>query len=169
MSIYGLTLSEITSVIQTFFIILGVILTVITLLNARSDSKKRATLELILHQRADKQLAWATRKMSELVKKQTEADDEYADLSQYLRQPSEERKAIATVLNHREFVAVGINSGIIHEQTYKQAYYSMFIRDWKYLANTVNTIRNSPTGNKTNFQDFETLARRWLKKPLKVK
>lgn len=165
----GLTISEITALIQTVFVVIGVILTFITLFNSRADSRKRATLELILHQRSDKQLTWATKRMSELVQKMKTEGGEYANLSQYLNKPSEERRAIATVLNHREFVSVGINTGIIDEKTYKQAYYSMFVRDWKYLENTVNALRSASSENKTNFQDFEYLAKRWIKKPLKQK
>lgn len=155
---------DIFIIIQTLFIIVGVILTVLTLLRTRTDHKKRATLDLILNQRADKQLAWATKLMSQLVTQQKK--QEYGDLSMYLNNSGQERQAIATVLNHREFVSVGINKGIIDETIYKQAYYTMFVRDWTYLENTINTIRNKDEKNKTFFQDFEKLAKKWIKAPL---
>lgn len=157
-------IDDILIVIQTIFIIIGVMLTVLTLFSTKKDHKRRATLDLILSQRADKQLHWATKLMSQLVNKQK--NEEYSDLSDYLKVDGPERKAISTVLNHREFVSVGINKGIIDEEIYKQAYYTMFVRDWKYLKNTINTIRNKDEKNKTFFQDFEKLAKKWSKKSL---
>ena len=47
---------------------------------------------------------------------------------------SSESKDIIEVLNFREFVSVGINTGIIDEKVYKRAYCSVMIRDWKLLT-----------------------------------
>lgn len=64
--------------------------------------------------------------MAELAREQKE----FADLSKYLEdKQSKERKAILNVLNYREFVAAGINTGVIYEHTYKRAYYNLVLRD----------------------------------------
>ena len=78
-----------------------------------------------------------------------------------------ERKAILDLLNYREFVAVGINIGIIDEEIYKRSYYNIILRDWKWMRQTVESIRNSEKGHSTYFQDFENFVKRWQKHPLK--
>ena len=56
----------------------------------------------------------------------------FSDLSKHLENfDSAERQAILMVLNYREFVAVGINTGVIDEETYKRAYYNLMLRDWQ--------------------------------------
>ena len=77
-------------------------------------------------------------------------------------------KDIIEVLNFREFVSVGINTGIIGEKVYKRAYCSVMIRDWKLLKSTIFSIREKQN-KQTLFQDFEILAKRWEKSPLKEK
>lgn len=165
----SLNTEEIILIIQAVILFLGLGITALTIWSNRQDNRKQATLQLILHQRSNKELNQAIDLMAKLAREQ-QKQNEFADLSSYLEKfDSSEREAILVVLNYREFVAVGINTGVIHEETYKRAYYNLILRDWKYLANTVNAIRNSPTGKPTNFKDFELLAQRWKNKPLKIK
>lgn len=165
----SLNTEEIILIIQAVILFLGLGITALTIWSNRQDNRKQATLQLILHQRSNKELNQAIDLMAKLAREQ-QKQNEFADLSSYLEKfDTSEREAILMVLNYREFVAVGINTGVIHEETYKRAYYNLMLRDWKYLANTVNAIRNSPTGKPTNFKDFELLAQRWKNKPLKIK
>lgn len=165
----SLNTEEIILIIQAVILFLGLGITALTIWSNRQDNRKQATLQLILHQRSNKELNQAIDLMAKLAREQ-QKQNEFADLSSYLEKfDTPEREAILMVLNYREFVAVGINTGVIHEETYKRAYYNLMLRDWKYLANTVNAIRNSPTGKPTNFKDFELLAQRWKNKPLKIK
>lgn len=160
---------EIILIVQAVILFLGLGITALTIWSNRQDNRKQATLQLILHQRANKELNQAIDLMAKLAREQ-QKQNEFADLSSFLDKfETPEREAILMVLNYREFVAVGINTGVIHEEIYKRAYYNLMLRDWRYLANTVNAIRNSPTGKPTNFKDFEMLAKRWQKKKLKVK
>ncbi|WP_255265285.1 DUF4760 domain-containing protein [Neisseria sicca] len=58
--------------------------------------------------------------------------------------------------------------GAFHEPLFKEFEYSILLRDWNNLNGFIQEIRrkrNSPTA----FQEFETLAKKWKKKPLKVK
>lgn len=166
MEISPKTFQDYISIINAVILFLGLGFTALNILYNRKDSKRRATLELILHQRSNKDLNRAIDLMAKLAREQ----NEFADLSKYLEnKESEERNAIIMVLNYREFVSVGINTGVLDEETYKRAYYNLMLRDWQYLENTVNAIRKSPLGKPTNFQDFEKLVKRWKNKPLRIK
>ena len=155
-------------IIQAVILFCGLGVTALTIWSNRQDNRKQATLQLILHQRSNKELNEAIDLMAKLARDGKEKN-EFSDLSKHLENfDSAERQAILMVLNYREFVAVGINTGVIDEETYKRAYYNLMLRDWQYLSNTVNAIRNSPTGKPTNFKDFQNLAERWEKKKLKV-
>lgn len=163
------TTEQIILIIQAVILFLGLGITALTIWSNRQDNRKQATLQLILHQRSNKELNSAIDLMAKLAREKKK-QNEFSDLSSYLENfDSPEREAILMVLNYREFVAVGINTGVIHEETYKRAYYNLMLRDWQYLANTVNSVRNSPNGKSTNFKDFELLAKRWKKKPLKIR
>ena len=165
MEISPKTFQDYISIVNAVILFLGLGFTALTIWNNRKDNKRTATLELILHQRSNKDLNRAIDLMAKLAREQSE----FADLSKYLEnKESKERNAIIMVLNYREFVSVGINTGVIDEKTYKRAYYNLMLRDWQYLENTVNAIRKSPLGQATNFQDFEKLVKRWKENPLPI-
>ena len=164
--VFNLTFQEWMTALQAVILFLGLGATFWTLRAQKIDSKNLATLNLIIHQRGDEQLNSATKTMNRLLDEKTE----FADLSHYFDDPySEECRAILKVLNFREFVAVGINQGIIDEKTYKQAFYTIVVNDWHNLEHTVKALRNCKKGKPTLFQDFELLAKRWEKSPLKQK
>ena len=123
-----------------------------------------ATMQLIIHQRSDERLNDAVDLMGKLAR----AQKDFSDLSIYFHDlESIESRAIINVLNFREFVSVGINSGILDEETYKRSYYSLMLRDWKNLRKTIEAIRTSRNGSPTNFQEFEKLVYRWEQKPIR--
>ena len=159
------TLDQAILVAQALILFIGLGLTLWSIRNNRLDNKRQSTVDLILHQRSNRELNDAVDLVAVLVEKH-----EFPDLSPYLDKvkfPSE-RKAILDVLNYREFVAVGINTEIIDEEIYKRAFYNIVVRDWKNLEKTIHSIRCSAKGSTTNFQDFEALIRKWEAKPLKV-
>lgn len=161
-----MSFGEIMTVIETVILFLGLAATIWTLRRTHNENKAMSTIELIIHQRSDDALNDAINLTTKLARDLRD----FSDLSDYLKNvQSKEYQAIIKVLNFREFVAVGINNDVIDEQIYKDAYYSTILRDWNYLKTTVNFIRNSKTGYPTAFQDFEKLAQRWEKKPLKRK
>lgn len=163
MTITNFTLDQLILFAQALILIVGLGLTSWSIRNNRLDNKRRATVDLILHQRSNQSLNDAVDLVAELV-----GQEEFPDLSKYLNKKTypKERKAILDVLNYREFVAVGINTDIIDEEIYKRAFYNIIIRDWKNLDKTIHSIRCSSKGSKTNFQDFECLVKRWEHEPL---
>lgn len=160
------TFQDYMTAVQAVILFLGLGLTVWTLRSQKKDAKNLATLNLIIHQRNDSKFNDASNLLTELIKNK----NTYSDLSSYLNDSkSKEAEAILTVLNFREFVSVGINNGIIDEKTYKNAFCSVFVRDWNNLENTIKALRKSNNNKNTLFQDFEVLAKKWIKQPLKVK
>lgn len=159
----NIDLSEWLLIVQAVILCFGLGFTALSIRNTRQDNRRRATVDLILHQRNNQELNNAIECVSNLVQ-----GDDFPSLHTYLDKQKHplERKAILAVLNYREFVAVGINTGIIDEEIYKRSYYNIILRDWKLLNKTIESIRNSPKGHKTNFQDFEILVCRWEANPL---
>lgn len=151
-------------ILQAVILFSGLGFTALSIRNTRQDNRRRATVDLILHQRNNQELNEAIECVSNLAQ-----GDDFPSLHHYLDKQKHpvERKAILTVLNYREFVSVGINTGIIDEEIYKRSYYNIVLRDWKLLNKTIESIRNSPKGQKTNFQDFEKPACRWEDNPLR--
>ncbi len=87
---------------------------------------------------------------------------------------SEEYKAIMTILNTNEFVACGIIGKAYDEKLYKRMACAITIRDWQVLHGFIEEFRNCIEEQKldnsekqTFFQDFQSLAEKWEKKPLK--
>jgi hypothetical protein len=76
-----------------------------------------------------------------------------------------ERQAIITILNTHKFMASGVRDRAFEERTYKRLFYTNVINDWRHLRAFVDKYRTK--GGRTNYQDFQWLAERWAKNPLK--
>lgn len=154
----SLSFSEWMLIVQAVILFLGLGFTAFSIRSNKMDNKRMATIDLILRQRNNEKLDSAIDLVSELV-----AKNEFPTLNKYLDKKNfpNERKAILTLLNYREFVAAGINTGIIDEEIYQRCYHNIVLRDWKNLHDTVHAIRKSPKGSETNFKEFEMLINRW--------
>ena len=124
--------------------------------------RKRATIDLVMHQRGDPIYNKAKRKFLEL-HENTAQFSKFALKEHY---GSEENDAILVVLNSHEFVAMGVREGAFDEKTYKRLRWSSLVRDWNALETYVAEFRKSRE-RPTLFQEFELLAKRWKKDPLK--
>ena len=142
---------------------IGVFVASYGIMRNTENAKKRATIDMIMAERNNEELQAAIARVNELAKTKDcilavyTADENKSD-----------RMKIITVLNQREFVCAGLLGGALHEKMYKDFEYSMLLRDWDNLSSfifEIRRIRNSPTA----FQEFETIARKWKKKPLKIK
>ena len=155
--------------IQEIILALGLGATVFTLVFNHKENKRQSTLDLIIHQRSNDKLNNAVNHVVSLARNLNNNSNSIKDLVRFMADlESSESKDIIEVLNFREFVSVGINTGIIGEKVYKRAYCSVMIRDWKLLKSTIFSIREKQN-KQTLFQDFEILAKRWEKSPLKEK
>jgi hypothetical protein len=88
-------------------------------------------------------------------------------LTKYLdSMESNEGRAIRLVLNNHEFICLGIRKKAFDEKLYKFMECSNFLKIWEAAAEIIQEIRVRE--NKyTYFQEFEWLAKKWKKQPLK--
>jgi len=132
----------------------------IVLSRARSE-RKRATVDLMLHQTQNKHLMDAKKKILEL-------HESGSKFSQYLQDKnSPEYDILITILNTHEFVAAGIRKGAYSESLYKCMRCSATLRDWKACEGFIAEFRRQHNAD-TIWQEFEWLAKKWKKRPLKI-
>ncbi len=128
----------------------------------RISAQQRATIDLILHQKVDKNLIEAKKIWAEVKGK-----DEFNDLACKAHENDTERRPhILYILNNYEFIALGVRTGAFHESTYKRAFYGVLTRDWESCDAFVISLRKQ-IGSPTVFQEFEALAKKWKNSPLK--
>lgn len=148
--------------IQTLAILITAIAALITIWYNGNIAKKRATIDLVLHQRSDGKLTRSRNKIREL-------SDLNQSLSQYACEGhigSNETKAILEVLNHYEFIAAGIAEKAFHEPIYKRMQYGVLVRDWNQTKAFIFELRKVRSHH-TLFQEFQCLGEKWVEKPLK--
>ncbi len=131
---------------------------------SRSQSKKRATVEMLLNLRLDSDYISHRDRFTALIKNE-DTLGKYASKEHY---GSENAMLIYRILNYHEYLATGIAEGAFDEDIYKRMCYSNCIRDWIRLEGFVNELRVIEKSN-TLFQEFESLSTRWKHKPLKAK
>src|ERR1022692_2881747 len=151
--------------IQTGALIISAIGGLLIIRSRSKTERRRATVDLVLHQKNDNELMEAKRHLLKL------HDDGTKNFAIFLNQKeSPEYKAIIKVLNTHEFVCCGIRGKAYDEKLYKQMQCSSMIRDWNALSGFViefrKTIGDQAHDSRTFYQDFERLSEKWNKKPL---
>lgn len=144
---------------------IGVAIAAMSIYRNTDNARKRATLDMIVMERNDQPLQDSIRIVNELSKTRGLVFNTYMSDKE---EDKQKKTQILRVLNQREFVSAGVLNGALHEKMYKTFSYSMLLRDWCNLRGFIyelREMRNAPTA----FQEFETLAKRWKKTPLKEK
>ena len=118
-------------------------------------------IDIVIQQKQDEELQAARRYVLAMHEKNVENFASYL-----LDRESEPCKHILRVLNNYEFIAAGIRESALDEEIYKRVQYSVCIKDWDALSGFVMEFRRN-TQRPTLFQEFEFLAKRWKKDPLK--
>ncbi len=144
---------------QTGAFFLSAIAAVILIWHNGKLAKKRALIDLIIQQKSDEGLIKATQRVYKL-------HDEGNHLSSLVGEDTEDRRTILKVLNNQEFIAVGIRLKAFDEGVYKELQYNNVIKLWNATSGFIHELRKID-GKGTLFQDFEALAKRWEKKPIK--
>ena len=147
--------------IQTAAIVISALAAVVLVLQSRSQTKRRATVEMILTMRMDNDYITLRNKFTKLIKTEKNLA-QYA--SEQLRK-DENYMVILRVLNYYEFIATGIFEKAFDEEVCKRMTYNMCMRDWERLSDFVYQIRTSEK-MPTLFQEYELLVRTWYRKPL---
>ncbi len=128
-----------------------------------SINRKRATVDLILSQLSSEKLKGARSIVSNIIH-----EDDLAKYASKEYAGSSEMKAILDLLNNYEFIATGIHEGAFDKKLYKRMRYSMVKQDWEAFSVLIVNIRKTRKA-KTIFQEFEKLAKDFIKKPLKTR
>lgn len=145
--------------IQTGAFVLSAVAAVAVIFSNGRQARKRATIDLILHQKRDETLIANTR----LVWSLAEKNGTFAALAADTSSPN--CKSILQVLNNHEFIALGIRKKAFDEGIYKMSQYSNVMKVWEASDGFIREIR-SKEKKPTLFQDFEWLTTRWEKAPI---
>ncbi|MEH6477094.1 MAG: DUF4760 domain-containing protein [Sneathiella sp.] len=125
----------------------------------RDTARKRATLDLILHNDSNARIQTNRADYVKLVRSEERLAKQFMD------EDSNNRIIILRILNDFEFIAAGINSGIIDEEFYKMCSETNFVTNWNKLRTVVSDIRETKEKD-TFFVQFEILAVKWGGKPI---
>lgn len=79
-----------------------------------------------------------------------------------------ERQKIIYCLNFYERLAVSINNGIYHEEMIKAVFYSAVVNYFTIAEPFINALREKEQ-QRTYYQEYEILAKRWQRSPLLTK
>lgn len=124
-------------------------------------NRRRATVDLVLHQKNDTDLKAANVLVNPLLHEQ--------NITKYSNKEhvgSAETKAIFAVLNNYEFIATGIKEKTFDLALYKRMKFGMVMRDWEEFRPFIYDVRNTRS-HPTLYQEFEWLAKQFKNKPLK--
>lgn len=143
--------------IQTGAVFLSAVAAIYIIYHNGKLAKRRALIDLIIQQKSDEKLIEATREVYALSK----AGNHISQLVD-----SEKEPTILRVLNNQEFIAVGIRTGAFDEDVYKEIQCSNVLKLWTATSGFIQEVRKID-GKNTLFQDFERLAKRWEKNPIK--
>jgi len=146
--------------IQTSILALSAIGVIVAIYKNGKQARLRGLIDLITQQKADPVLVQATHNVKHLHQKGIL-------LTKFLSQEEcQEYKEILLVLNNQEFIAVGVHRGCFDEKTYKLMQCRNVVSLWQASKGFIEEIRRK-SQTPTIFQDFEKLAKRWNKRPLK--
>ncbi|MDG2957003.1 DUF4760 domain-containing protein [Bisgaard Taxon 10/6] len=150
--------------IQTGAVVLSALMAVLAIHHNGRMARKRTTIDVLLQENQDVELREAKFAVFNLAR-----DNENSFVVIYFQekeQQSERYKQITMLLNRYEFIAQSIRNKAFEEKIYKQMQYTSITSMWDRLCPLVYEIRRKQN-NKTFYQEFEWLAKRWKKKPLK--
>ena len=145
--------------IQTGAFFLSALAAVAVIYYNGKQSRVNALINLITQQKSDQSFTEATRTVHALNPTET-------PLAVHVNNDGAERKAILLVLNNHEFIAVGVRLGAFDENVYKELQCTNVIRLYDNVAGFIQETRRI-AGKDTLFQDFEALAKRWKKNPIR--
>jgi hypothetical protein len=145
-----------------------------TISSSSRHERRRATVDIVRDQQKDEVLIAARATIRGL----EDANGKINFDPLLAQKDSEQLRAIYNVLNSYEFIASGMRTGAFDENTYKRMYYHTVTDHWiqfqefveKYRRKTEDEYRRQnrkDVSADTLFQDFQSLATKWLKHPLK--
>jgi hypothetical protein len=148
--------------IQTLILVIGTIGAFLAVWSARVIERRKAASAVIFQARADGTLVDGIRRITQLHDGETNIR-KFAKADQ---KDSEESKAIRYVLNHYEYISVGIQEDIYDEKIFKKSSFSTITKVYERTRPFIEALRVEEKRD-TIYQEVEWLACRWLCSPLK--
>lgn len=149
-----------TDVFKNLSFLFGVMVAVISVLTVRATAKKKQSADLLFNSRGDQELVDGLRALAKL------HEDENVNMRSFAKKNqvgTAEAKAIRYVLNHYEYVSVGVQAGIYDEDMLRHASYNTILGLYKHAKPFIEAIREE-SGRSTLYQEFQWLAKRWESK-----
>lgn len=148
--------------LTAYLLIISIFVALAALYFNQLVSKKRATIDIVMHDSVSKEVNDAKADISEL------KSCTIYEISNTFESDMEKRKSILLLLNHYEFMAVGANNGAFDKGLLQQMKHSSIVSTYKRLKPCIERVRETE-GRDTLFQDFEVLATAFDNKRLKKK
>jgi hypothetical protein len=142
--------------IQNGAVVLSAIAAFWVIAESKATARRRATMDLILHQESDKELI-AERIAFNAIKSGTV---KVATFASNESRNSSEFSAIRKILNLHELTAVAINEGVIDERVYRRWFNTTYVADYEATKNFIRDARIT-YDNEAAFSEFEQTAIRW--------
>lgn len=150
---------------QTGLLLLTAILAGVAIVSARRIERRKAAVLAIFESRQDTELIRGLRRIAVL------HDDpavNMRNLASKAQKDQDDAKVIRYVLNHYEYVSVGIQQDIYDEQIFKDSICGVVVSLYERTKPFIVKVREEEN-RLTIFQEFEWLACRWKEKPLAQK
>jgi hypothetical protein len=151
--------------VQTGAVILSALMAILAVLHNGKMARKRTTIDVLLQENQDRGLVAAKFVVFNLAR---DPNNSFVDI--YFKEKEKQTKKykqITMLLNRYEFIAQSIKNKAFEEKIYKQMQYTNITRMWDRVCPLVYEIRQRQN-SQTFYQEFEWLAKRWKKKPLKT-
>jgi hypothetical protein len=143
---------------------LALLVAIASVVSARATARKKQTADAIFDSRKDDELIKGLRCAATL---HAAEDKKIQTFAAPAKQDSDETKLIRYVLNHYEYVAIGIDAGIYDEEMFRRASYNTMISFYDRASPFIEAVRKA-SERPTLYQDFARLVERWKKNPLTV-
>ncbi|HCL3904944.1 DUF4760 domain-containing protein [Pseudomonas aeruginosa] len=154
-----------TDVFRNVSFLFGVLVAIVSVLSAKTIARKKQAADLLFNSRGDEELQNGLRALAKM------HDDGNTNMRAFAaksRVDEDIPKMIRYVLNHYEYVAVGVQSKIYDEGMLRSASFNTVINLYKHSKPFIEAVRDN-NQRPTIYQEFQWLAKRWEEKGLPVK
>lgn len=159
----------IAQIISAVAVLVGVVIAGVAIAYNIATSKKSQTSVFFTESRHDEQYLAGQHVLSKVHNSgKSFRSYIYPEADDLTEAEKDERLKIQYCLNFYERLAVSIKNHSYHEQMIKEVFYSSIVCNFDYSEPFIKALREKKNRS-SYYQEFEWLAKRWKKKPLKNK
>ncbi|MDE9527880.1 DUF4760 domain-containing protein [Xenorhabdus bovienii] len=148
-------------------VVLGVIVAIVAIISNARTAKKSQTARFLFESKSDLGFLEghkAIRKIHE----SHQSFNKYAKGDDLTNDEAEDRRSIHYFLNFFERAAISIQHKTYDEAMLKKTLYSAAVKNYDIVEPFIKALREK-FNSQTYYQEYEWLAKRWQKEPLKKK